>query len=80
MEELMNVENEWSDSIGTSKVEGAVRIEVEEIQCAMNCMKIQKAGGPSQVVMELVKAGTNKCLKSLPNIFKDILFKDELLE
>ena len=30
--------------------------------------------------MELVKAGTNKCLKSLPNIFKDILFKDELLE
>ena len=31
MEELMNVENEWSDSIGTSKVEGAVRIEVEEI-------------------------------------------------
>ena len=31
MEELMNVENEWSDSISTSKVEGAVRIEVEEI-------------------------------------------------
>ena len=29
---LMNVENEWSDSIDTSKVEGAVRrIEVDEV-------------------------------------------------
>ena len=37
MEKLMNVENKWSDSIDASKVEGAVRrIEVEEVQCAMN--------------------------------------------
>ena len=46
MEKLMNVENEWSDSIDDSKVEGAVRrIEVEEVQCAMNQMKIGKASG-----------------------------------
>ena len=33
----MNVENEWSDSINASKVEGAVRrIDVEEVQCAIN--------------------------------------------
>ena len=32
MEKLMNVENEWSDSIDASKVEGAVRrSEVEEV-------------------------------------------------
>ena len=32
IEKLMNVENEWSDSIDTSKVEGAVRrIEVDEV-------------------------------------------------
>ena len=32
MEKLMNVENEWSDSIDASKVEGAVRrIELEEV-------------------------------------------------
>ena len=32
MEKLMNVENEWSDRIDTSKVEGAVRrIEVDEV-------------------------------------------------
>ena len=37
MEKLMNGENEWSDSIDGSKVDGAVRItEVEEVQCAMN--------------------------------------------
>ena len=37
MEKLMNVENEWSDSIDASKVEGAVRrIEVKEVRCAMN--------------------------------------------
>ena len=37
IKKLMNVENEWSDSIDASKVEGAVRrIEVEEVRCAMN--------------------------------------------
>ena len=33
MEKLMNVENEWSDSIHVSKVKGAVRrIELEKVQ------------------------------------------------
>ena len=81
MEKLMNVENEWSDNIDASKVEGAVRrIEVEEVQCAMNRMKIRKATGPSRVALELFKAGGDKCLKSLTNIFNDILFNDKLLE
>ena len=65
MEKLMNVENEWSDSIDTSKVEGVVRrIEVKEVLCAMNCMKNGKASGPSWVAIELFKAGGDKCLKS----------------
>ena len=50
MEKLMNVENEWSDSIDVSKVEGAVRrTKVEEVHYAMNWMKIRKASGPSGV-------------------------------
>ena len=54
MEKLMNFENEWSDSIDASKVEGAVRrIEVEELRCAMNRMKIGTATGPSGVAIEL---------------------------
>ena len=50
MEKLINVENKWGNSIDASKVEGAVRrIEVEEVRCAMNRMKIGKASGPSGV-------------------------------
>ena len=81
MEKLMNVENEWSDSTDASKVEGAVRrIEVEEVLCAMNRMKIGQASGSSGVTIELFKADGDKCLKSLTNIFNDIFFKYRLLE
>ena len=76
----MNIENEWSGSIDVSKVEGAVRkIEVEEVWCAMNQMKIGKASGPSGVALEMFKAGGDKCLKCLTTIFNYILFKDKLL-
>ena len=37
VKKLMNIENEWSDSIDASKVEGA-----------MNQMNIGKASGPSE--------------------------------
>ena len=73
MEKLMNAENEWSDSIDASKVEGEVgRTEVEEVRRAMNRMKIGKASGPSEIALEMFKAGGDKCLKSLTNIFNDI--------
>ena len=68
MEKLMNVENEWSDSIDASKVEGAERIEIDDVRCAMNRMKIGKASGSSGVAIELFKAGGDKCLKSLKSI------------
>ena len=81
MEKLMNVENEWSGSSDAIKVQGAVRrIEIEEVWCAMNRMKIRKASGPSGVAIELFKAGGDKCLKSLTSIFNDILFKGKFLE
>ena len=58
MKKLMNAENKSRNSIDASKVDGAVRrIEVEEVQCAMNQMKIGKASGPSGVPKELFKAG-----------------------
>ena len=75
-EKLLNVKIEWSDSIDASKVESAVRrIEVEYMWCAMNRMKMGKAIGPSGVAIEMFKAGRDKCLKSLTNIFNDILFR-----
>ena len=73
-----HVENERSDSIDASKVEGALRrIEIEEMWCAMNRIKIRKASGPSVVALEMFKIAGDKCLKALTNIFNDILFKDK---
>ena len=69
MEKLMNVKSDCSDSIDANKVEGVVRrIEVEEVQCAMNRMKIGKTSGSSGVAIELFKTGGDKCLKSLTKI------------
>ena len=69
MEKLMNVKSDCRDSIDANKVEGAVRrIEVEEVQCAMNRMKIGKTSGSSGVAIELFKTGGDKCLKSLTKI------------
>ena len=41
-------------------------------------LKIGKPSGSSGVAIELFKAGGDTCLKSLTNIFNDILFKDKL--
>ena len=68
MEKLINVENEWSDSIDASNVEGAVR-RIEEVWWAiMNRMKIRIASGPSGVAKEMFKTGGDKFLKSLTKI------------
>ena len=68
--EKLNCQNEWSDSIHASKVEGAVRrIEVEEVLLAIG-----------HLALEIFKAGGDKYFKCLTNIFKDILFKYELPE
>ena len=61
MEKLMNVENEWSDNIDASKVEDAVRrIELEEVWHVMNLMKIWKASGPFEIVIEMFKTSWDK--------------------
>ena len=54
----MNIDSEWSDSIDASKVQGAVRrIEIEEMGCEMNQMKIVKTNGLFRVALEIFKAG-----------------------
>ena len=81
MKKLIYVGNEWIDSIDASKIDGAVRrIEVEEVWCAINRMKIGKASGPSGVALGFFKAGGDKCLKSLASIFNDTFFENKLLE
>ena len=46
----------------------------------MNQIKIKKASEPSEVAIELFKAGADKCLKYLTKIFHNILFKNKLPE
>ena len=46
----------------------------------MNQIKIEKASEPSEVAIELFKAGADKCLKYLTKIFHNILFKNKLPE
>ena len=55
------------------------RIEVEEVWCAMNQMKIRKALGSSGVALEMFRAGGDKCLKSLENIFNGLCQREGLL-
>ena len=42
--------------------------------------KNRETSGPSVVAIEMFKTGGDKCLKSLTNIFNDILFKEKLHE
>ena len=39
------------------------RIQVEEVRCAINCMKIRKAVGPCWFAIELFKACGSEYLK-----------------
>ena len=47
-------------------------IEVEEVWCAINQMKIRKAFGSSGVALEMFRASGDKCLKSFSNIFNGL--------
>ena len=72
MEKLINVENEWSDSIDHSKVEGAVRrIDVEKVRCAMNRMKIRKASGHCGVAIKLFKSAGVKLYEVLDGCLRE---------
>ena len=44
------------------------RIEVEEVQCAMNHMKIVRKSIPFGVAIEQFRVGGDRCLKPLRNI------------
>ena len=54
---LLNEENPWDGDVTARKVEGPVReIEFVEVKEALTKMKARKAGGPSEVTADLLKA------------------------
>ena len=81
MEKLMNVENALGDCVEHPEVEVPLKmITSEEIELALRDMKNGKAGGPTGVVVEMLKTGGDGCLKSLAKIFNEVLFKNLLPE
>ena len=57
MEKIINVENKWDQMVEADMVEGPVeRVTDEKVMEAMNKMKLGKAGGPSEVNMDMITA------------------------
>ena len=57
MERIMNEENEWDQNVEADLVEGRVeRVSREEVVKALGKTKAGKAGGPSEVSVEMMAA------------------------
>ena len=64
MERLLNIENDWDGVLEGYKVEGPYElINEKEVEEAIKVMKAEKAGGPSEVVGEMLKAAGKKGIK-----------------
>ena len=64
MEGLLNVENDWDGIVDGEKVEGPQeRITEHEVENAIRQMKSGKAGGPTNVVGEMICAAGKKGVK-----------------
>ena len=56
MEKLLNVENDWDRILEANIVEGPCELISErEVEEAVRSMKVGKAAGPSEIVMEMLK-------------------------
>ena len=56
MEKLLNVENDWDRILEADIVEGPCELISErEVEEAIRSMKVGKAAGPSEVVMEMLE-------------------------
>ena len=66
MERLLNIENDWDGVLEGDKVEGPCElINEKEVEEAIKVMKAGKAGGPSEVVGEMLKAAGKKGIKKV---------------
>ena len=69
MERLLNIENDWDGVLEGDKVEGPCElINEKEVEEAIKVMKAGKAGGPSEVVGEMLKAAGKKGIKRLTEL------------
>ena len=74
MERLLNIENDWDGVLEGEKVEGpCALINEKEVEEAIKVMKAGKAGGPSEVVGEMLKAAGKKGIKRLTELYNQVV-------
>ena len=68
MEKLLNAENDWDRILEAGIVEGPCELISErEVEEAIS-MKVGKAAGPSEIVVEMLKAAGSKGVKIMTKI------------
>ena len=74
MEKLLNVENDWDRILEADIVEGSCELISErEVEEAIRNMKVGKAAGPSEIVVEKLKAAGNKGVKIMTKICNHVV-------
>ena len=74
MERLLNIENDWDGVLEGDKVEGPCElINEKEVEEAIKVMKAGKAGGPSEVMGEILKAAGKKGIKRLTELCNQVV-------
>ena len=74
MEKLLNVENDWDRILEADIVEGPCELISEmEVEEAIRSMKVGKAAGPSEIVVEMLKAAGNKGFKIMTKICNHVV-------
>ena len=74
MERLLNIENDWDGVLEGDKIEKPCElINEKEVEEAIKVMKAGKAGGPSEVVGEMLKAAGKKGIKRLTELCNQVV-------
>ena len=74
MEKLLNEENEWDELVDADMIEGPeIEISEDEVRKAIKKMKNGKAGGPSELVADMLKAGGETVVKSFTELCNAIV-------
>ena len=73
MERILNIENDWDGVLEGDKVEGPYELINKEVEEAIKVMKAGKAGGPSEVVGEMLKAAGKKGIKRLTELCNQVV-------
>ena len=78
---LLNIENDWDGVLEGDKVEGSCDlINEKEVEDTIKVMKAEKAGGPSEVVGEMLKAAGKKGIKRLIELCNQVVREGQFQE